>query len=97
MTKIKLGMEQSYCDIKRLYDTIAQVIGYEKTDDEAYDCNKVYVARNIQDNVMAYYDNERDLPEYDRAVLWACYGPKATGELEDDEVAIHDGFIASKK
>ena len=96
VARIKLGMEQSYCSVQELYDRVAEVLGWERTEGMCYDCTEIKVARNIQDNVFAYYDYEKDLPEYDRAVIWACYGPRVDSSLADDEVEVTEMFIATE-
>ena len=96
MGTVKMGMEQTYCGIGELYDRIAMVLGYEDVSNLRYDCTKIDVATNIYDNIMAYYDYEKDVPDYERAMIWCCYGPKAIKELSDDTVRIEDGFITVK-
>lgn len=93
MRTIKLGMEQSYCSIKQLYDVVAQALGYEDTENLHYDCRSINVAPNIADNVFAHMTEEEGIDAMERGMLWVCFGPKADENLKDDEVMVDDDFI----
>ena len=93
MRTIKLGMEQSYCNIKQLYDKVAQALGYEDTENLHYDCAYINVAPNIADNVLAYMKEEEKFEAMERGMLWVCFGPKADENLKDDVIMVDDGFI----
>ena len=91
--KIKMGMETTYCGIVAFYDKVAEVLGYENTDNLNYDCTKICVATNIADNIFEYMGKEEGRSAEGRGMAWVCYGPKALSSLEDDTVEIEDGFI----
>ena len=91
--KIKMGMETTYCGIVEFYHRVAEVLGYENTDNLNYACTKISVAENIADNIFAYMLEEQGFNEESRGMAWLCYGPKAIPSLEDDTVEIEDGFI----
>lgn len=94
MRIIKLGIEQSYCGIKQLYDIVAQALGYEDTENLHYDCAHINVAPNIAENVFAHMKEKEDLEAMERGMLWVCFGPKTDENLKDDEVMVDDDFIA---
>lgn len=67
-----------------------------------YDCRKINIAENIQDNFYVYYDNlarETDptLSENDIktgiTMLLIMSGPKVDNTLKANEVEVFDGFI----
>ena len=93
MRIIKLGIEQSYCSIKQLYDTVAQALGYEDTENLQYACSAINVAPNIADNVFAHMKEEEGIDVMERGMLCVCFGPKADENLKGDEVMVEDGFI----
>lgn len=93
MKIISLGMEQSYCGIVELYNRVAQVLGYEDTDNLHYDCKSIDVAPNVADNIFAYMEKEEGRDKFAQGMLWVCYGPKANDKLNDDEVMVYDDFI----
>ena len=95
-TTLKIGMEESYCGIVALYDKVAEMMGYENTDNLNYDCKEISVASNIADNVFAYY-REQGASREEIGMSWVCFGPKAVDTLPDDTVEVEDGFITVKE
>ena len=68
------------------YDMLATEL-YGKTFDH-YDCRKVEVGKSIFEAICNHYI-EQGKPAEDFAMLWCCYGPKATRDgysfcVEDD-------------
>jgi len=86
--------------IYELYDTVAKELGYDVNNpDIHYDCRKINVARNIEENIYEHYketSENKDSPDIEAAITMALllYGPKSNQELSDDEVEVEDGFIS---
>ena len=57
-----------------------------------YDCTKINVARNIQENIYAVLDAESSEPCY-TAMMWVLCGPKTYDDLPNDTVEIFAGFF----
>ena len=85
------------------YENIAKRTGYPVTDQTQYDCCKLDVAANIQDEWIRFYHDRTkaahpDLSEYDInqdiMSLLLCYGAKVNPQLSDDEVLIYPGFLS---
>ena len=90
------------CSLVEFYDAIAREMGYEHTSDLQYDCTKVNIAPNIQDNFYTYYtrlamETEPQLSDNDIKVCitmtLAMSGPKVDDTLKANEVEIFEGFI----
>ena len=100
----KLSISTEPCDLVTFYDTIAREMGYEHTSDLQYDCRKICVSPNIQDNFYTYYTTlvkgkEPQLSDNDInlgvTMLLAMSGPKVNEALKANEVEIFDGFIVT--
>lgn len=95
---MKFTTETKKRTVSDFYDYIATLMGYEDTRELKYDCTKINVAANIQDNFFEFYkEMNPDMPESEvnagTAMLLACCGPKVDDELQANEVEIFDGFI----
>lgn len=99
---MKMLIATKPCSLVEFYDAIAREMGYEHTSDLQYDCRKVNIASNIQDNFYTYYlDLIRENNIYshenearaDITLLLAMSGPKVDDTLRANEVEIFDGFI----
>ena len=88
-TRIKVSGTKT--SIGTLYDVIAVAMNLPVNDDARYDCSKVNVAKNIQENVFEYY-KDSGMNEESVCMLWLCYGPKAVDYLADDEVELKEGW-----
>lgn len=88
---MKTKVIQKHTTIPNLYDNIAMKLGLPLADDVRYDCTKICVANNIQEEIFAYYE-KMGKSKQDIAMMWLCYGPKAIDELEDDEVEVEEGW-----
>ena len=98
---MKLTVANKNYGLVEFYDKVATQLGYDK-DKVEYDCTKICVAQNIQDNFFAYYREENpQLSESDLNVnvgmMLVCSGPKVDKNLKDNEVEIFDGFIINKE
>lgn len=88
--------------IIELYEAAATEMGCIATSETKYDCTKINVAENIQDNFYEYYaqqarETDPTLNESDIRVgttmLLVMSGPKVDSTLKANEVEIFDGFI----
>ena len=90
------------CSLIEFYDAIATEMGYDNINDLEYDCRKINIAANIQDNFYSYYTdvakrNDKTLSDNDikvgTTILLAMSGPKVDETLKVNEVEIFEGFI----
>ena len=88
MARITLTPEDCNCGIDQLFDNISTKL-YGRTYD-SYDCTKVCVGKEVFNAVTEYYVADGK-PAEDFAMLWCCYGPKAT--LEGFEVEVDDSWV----
>lgn len=104
MSKRMLISIQPPCDLVSFYDVVAKGLGYFDTRERKYDCTKINIAENIQDDFFKYYtqaarETDPTLSENDIrasiAMLLMCSGPKVDPTLKANEVEIFDGFIVS--
>ena len=93
---------QPPCGLSDFYDAVAKGTGHFNTSKLTYDCTKINIAPNIQDDFYEYYtavarETNPELSENDiRAsitILLAMSGPKVDKTLKANEVEIFDGFI----
>ena len=98
----KFVIKSNPMDIVDLYRAVAMKMGYKSTRELHYDCTKINVAPNIQDNFYEYYAEyakqmSPNLPESEINVsitmLLAMSGPKVDKDLKANEVEVFDGFI----
>lgn len=90
------------CGLDMFYDNVAREMGIEPTSKTQYDCTKINVAANIQDDFYEYYlaltkandiyPNENDA-RVGITLLLAMSGPKVNADLKANEVEVFDGFI----
>ena len=101
---MKILISAEPCGLSAFYDMVAREMGYEHTSDLQYDCTKVNIAPDIQDNFYTYYtrlamETNPQLSENDIKVgttmLLAMSGPKVDEALKANEVEIFDGFIVT--
>lgn len=99
---MKILISTSPCGLTEFYDAVAKEMGYADTSEIKYDCRKINIAENIQDNFYAYYNNyakEQDptISENDIktgiTMLLIMSGPKVDNTLKANEVEVFDGFI----
>lgn len=87
MVHTTLTPEDCNCGIVELFNNISTKL-YGRTYD-SYDCTKVCVGKEIFDRVEEYYGKASE----DFAMIWCCYGPKAT--LEGYEVEAEDNWASN--
>ena len=102
--KLEVGLEKMKgVDLFRLYQVIAEEMGYDSTDKRLrYDCRKICISKEMQQ--MLYESYEAMYPEQfqrDRrgaklsvTMLLATSGPKVNQELDADMVEIEEGFLS---
>ena len=99
--KMLISIEPA-CSLLDFYDAVAKGTGRFNTSKLQYDCTKINIANNIQDDFYKYYttlarETNPELSENDiRAsitILLAISGPKVDKTLKANEVEIFDGFI----
>lgn len=90
------------CGLTEFYDMVATEMGCTDTSELKYDCRKINVAENIQNNFYAYYtkyarETQPELTDNDIqtgiTITLLMSGPKVDIYLRDNEVEIFDGFI----
>ena len=98
---ILITIPEGNYSLTELYDLVAKEMGYNSADCK-YDCRKVNIAANIQDNLYAYYDKlvrETDPTATDNDIrvgttmLLVMCGPKVDADLKANEVEVFNGFI----
>lgn len=85
--------EVTYTSITDMYKKVAELAGYNVTDNTRYNCTKINVARNIQEKLFKYYEEVEHMPKANIGMIWCIYGPKADDSLADDSVMIEEGFF----
>lgn len=84
-------------DLPKFYDIVAEkVLSRPLNEDEVYDCTKIDVAENIQDEWFRHYGDDLGAPDYQIAMMLACYGPKVDSDLGIDEIIVYEGFISKR-
>lgn len=99
---MKISVSLAPCGIATLFDAVAKAMGIKPTINTQYDCRKINVAPNIQDNFYEFYSSNAKVinpttSETDIRVgitmLLAMSGPKVDTALKANEVEVFDGFI----
>ena len=101
--KLKIGLEKiKGADLPRLYQVIAEELGYDSTDERLhYDCRKVCISKEIQRQLYKSYEalypeqfsqNRREAL-LNVTMLLTMSGPKAMEELDADTVEVEEGFL----
>lgn len=92
--KIELTREDCYCGLPKFYETVAKKMGVVITDSTSFDCRKICVTKNVQDELWAYYYEEEGYANLQISALFLNVGPKAN--LEDPDLYLaetEDGFV----
>lgn len=99
---MKLTISTKPCALTDFYDAVAREMGYTNTNAIRYDCTKIEIASNIQDDFYEYYtttarETDPTLSDSDITtgitMLLVMSGPKVSHDLKANEVEIYDGFI----
>ena len=99
--KFSVSIEAPY-GIATLYDAVAREMGIEPVLHTRYNCTKINVAPNIQDNFYEFYSSNAKVinpttSETDIRVgvtmLLAMSGLKVDAALKANEVEVFDGFV----
>lgn len=103
MHKLTLSTTDFQNGLVPTYENIARKSGYAVTENTQYDCRKLDIAGNIQDEWMRFYHDRTkaahpDLSEHDinaniMSLLLNC-GAKVSPMLSDNEVLLYPGFLS---
>lgn len=81
-------------NLSAFYATVAEVFGFEKKEENRYDCTKITVSSSIikkwEDQFIQKYGREHVRELY---IHLAKVGPKTDCALKQDEVNIQEGFV----
>ncbi len=93
-----LSNEQMKRMLTPFYETVASMAGYEVKQEDIFDCTKVNVAANVQENIIvAYQEKDTSLEKSNVISLLLMAGPKVDARLPDNTVEIFDGYICKKE
>lgn len=93
---IILKRGQAEANLRDFYRNVAEMIGYEETEDTIYDCRRILVAPDVQDAIILAYEKSGVMQE--NIMSWlAIAGPKVRRELPTGSVVIQTGFISSRR
>lgn len=96
---MKITVSEKDYGVVEFYDAIARQL--DKDPEKcSYDCRKINVARNIQDEFFEHYKKQdagrtkESALMNQIALLLLNYGPKVDEALNDNEIELFDGFIS---
>ena len=93
-----LADEQMKQMLTPFYETVASVAGYEVKQEDIFDCTKVNVSANVQENIIAaYQEKDTSLEKSSVISVLLMAGPKVDAGLPDNTVEIFDGYICKKE
>lgn len=101
---MKILIPTKPCDLITFYNTVAREMGHSDPKELEYDCRKINVASNIQDNFYIYYTNyaretQPELTDNDIkigiSITLMMSGPKVDSSLKANEVEVFEGFICN--
>ena len=81
-------------NIVSFYDNVAETIGLDK-DAVRYDCTKIDVSRNIQDNIFSVWE-KMGASDLEIGMTWCNSGPKTDDKLPHDTINITHGFFRNE-
>lgn len=99
---MKISISSPPGDLTEFYDAVAREMGHTDTSELHYNCTKINVSANIQDNFYEHYlalIRENDIYSHenearaDITLVLAMSGPKVDQNLKANEVEVFDGFI----
>lgn len=84
--------------ITTLYDCVALALGYHPSAVAHYDCRKIKVSSDIEDNIHSWYKSsfENELGDDWKqkfGMEWVCFGPKLDESLPANTVEVEEGFL----
>lgn len=93
-----LSDEQMKQVLTPFYETVASVAGYEVRQEDIFDCTKINVAANVQEDIItAYQESDVSLVRSSVISLLLLAGPKVDSGLPDNTVEIFNGYICKKE
>lgn len=94
--RIKLNKRLSHFSISQVYQNAADRLGITVADDEVFDCTKITVSKEIQEEIFQYY-KEHNYDAENIGMLWVCVGPKTDDNLGEYEMEVSDGWIVKEE
>lgn len=97
--KIVLEKEDCYCDLDTFYSNVAEKMSADISPETMFDCRKICVTKQVQDELWKYQKEEKGLKDQAVASFFLCLGPKAnlTDQKECPYIAeVQDGFLTTE-
>ncbi|MCD8119712.1 MAG: hypothetical protein LUE29_09605 [Lachnospiraceae bacterium] len=93
---VTLSQEDCYCDLQTFYKNVATKMGVTVTGSTLFDCRKISVTKQVQDELWAYYYQEEGYSNMQISALFLAMGPKANiDQCKEEYLAkTEDGFVA---
>ena len=93
---VKINPEDSVniTHISSFYDNVARTLGFDK-DAVRYDCTKIDVSRNIQNNIFSAWE-KMGASDLEIGMVWCNSGPKTDDKLAEDTVRLFHGFFVNE-
>lgn len=98
-----LGKDYCHTGIYAFYKSVAELLGAEITEDTRFDCTKLCVTKEVQDELISYY-REKGSDNGEIGALLAQIGPKANVTASNPNgltfsyvVIAEEGFITSEE
>ena len=93
---VKINPEDSVnvTNLVSFYDNVAKTLGID-IDAVRYDCTKIDVSRNIQNNIFGVWE-KMGASNLEIGMTWCNSGPKTYDELPDDTIRISHGFLLNE-
>ena len=92
--RIKPEDSMNIVSIVKFYDNVAETLGLDK-DTLRYDCTKIDVARNIQENIFSGWE-KLGAGNLEIGMTWCNSGPKTEDKLPQDTISIGHGFFRNE-
>lgn len=94
-----LEKEDCYCDLDKFYSNVAEKMRADISSETMFDCRKICVTKQVQDELWKYQREEKDLENQSIAALFLCMGPKANLDEQRDcpyVAEVQDGFLTTE-
>lgn len=87
-------MSQTLCNF---YRTAAEALGYKENEKTRYDCSRIMVSAHVQDAIITSYQAASpEISTKEVIVHLTIAGSKVAENLEENEVALQEGFVSTK-
>lgn len=74
---VVLRKDECYCCLYDFYKTVAKKLDISVTDDTFFDCQRVNVTPEVQNELWSYYEKEEGMEAGNISMLFLFCGPKA--------------------